>query len=91
MVLGMQNDLTDLMHEKVLIVHYSLVGRWSLRLFKRGTVTVSHPCCGFVERSLNDFPLECAKRWTDTLNPAIDRTTWSSEAVSDPLAVARWP
>ncbi|KDR68531.1 hypothetical protein GALMADRAFT_129242 [Galerina marginata CBS 339.88] len=23
---------------------------------------------------------QCAKRWTDTLNPAIDRTTWSSEA-----------
>lgn len=27
---------------------------------------------------------ECAKRWTDTLNPAIDRTTWTSEAVSFP-------
>ncbi|KAJ7587474.1 hypothetical protein C8J56DRAFT_1164962 [Mycena floridula] len=23
---------------------------------------------------------QCAKRWTDTLNPAIDRTTWTSEA-----------
>ncbi|TFK36742.1 hypothetical protein BDQ12DRAFT_654112 [Crucibulum laeve] len=23
---------------------------------------------------------QCAKRWTDTLNPAIDRTTWSAEA-----------
>ncbi|KIY53731.1 hypothetical protein FISHEDRAFT_17615, partial [Fistulina hepatica ATCC 64428] len=23
---------------------------------------------------------QCAKRWTDTLNPAIDRTSWSSEA-----------
>lgn len=23
---------------------------------------------------------QCAKRWTDTLNPAIDRTTWSPEA-----------
>lgn len=25
---------------------------------------------------------ECAKRWTDTLNPAIDRTTWTPEGVS---------
>ncbi|KAJ7767279.1 hypothetical protein B0H16DRAFT_1521530 [Mycena metata] len=24
--------------------------------------------------------LECAKRWCDTLNPAIDRTAWSAEA-----------
>ncbi|KNZ77566.1 Myb-related protein B [Termitomyces sp. J132] len=23
---------------------------------------------------------QCAKRWTDTLNPAIDRTTWTAEA-----------
>ncbi|KAG6840891.1 hypothetical protein C0991_003415 [Blastosporella zonata] len=23
---------------------------------------------------------QCAKRWTDTLNPAIDRTTWTPEA-----------
>ncbi|KAG6877499.1 hypothetical protein C0993_006601 [Termitomyces sp. T159_Od127] len=23
---------------------------------------------------------QCAKRWTDTLNPAIDRTTWTSQA-----------
>ena len=23
--------------------------------------------------------LECAKRWTDTLNPSIDRTTWTPE------------
>ncbi|KAF5342059.1 hypothetical protein D9611_002071 [Ephemerocybe angulata] len=23
---------------------------------------------------------QCAKRWTDTLNPAIDRTTWSPES-----------
>ncbi|KAF9459951.1 hypothetical protein BDZ94DRAFT_1267037 [Collybia nuda] len=23
---------------------------------------------------------QCAKRWTDTLNPAIDRTTWSPDA-----------
>ncbi|KAF8872752.1 Homeodomain-like protein [Mucidula mucida] len=22
---------------------------------------------------------QCAKRWTDTLNPAIDRTTWTPE------------
>jgi hypothetical protein len=26
--------------------------------------------------------LECAKRWTDTLNPAIDRTTWTPDSVS---------
>jgi len=23
---------------------------------------------------------QCAKRWTDTLNPAIDRTTWTADA-----------
>jgi hypothetical protein len=31
---------------------------------------------------------ECAKRWTDTLNPAIDRTTWTPEAVGFPLLPA---
>lgn len=29
--------------------------------------------------------VECAKRWTDTLNPAIDRTTWSTESVGAKL------
>ncbi len=23
--------------------------------------------------------IECAKRWTDTLNPSIDRSTWTPE------------
>ena len=31
------------------------------------------------------LPLECAKRWTDTLNPAIDRTTWT--AAQDDLLI----
>lgn len=31
--------------------------------------------------SMSDYLSECAKRWTDTLNPAIDRTTWTAEAV----------
>jgi Myb-like DNA-binding domain len=30
----------------------------------------------------NQSIAECAKRWTDTLNPAIDRTTWTPDAVS---------
>lgn len=34
------------------------------------------------------FSSECAKRWTDTLNPAIDRTTWTSEAVSFPRFIS---
>lgn len=42
-----------------------------------------HSLYRLLDTVLMTCPEECAKRWTDTLNPAIDRTNWSPEAVCD--------
>lgn len=70
------------------LIQYGTDGRWWQQLCRAGIVTVRDASLASPARTLNPF-VECAKRWTDTLNPTIDRTTWTPDAVRTPSPTFR--
>lgn len=66
-----------------LLILFVQDGLSSRRWCKPGTVIVSaRSSCTQHRSHICALSIECAKRWTDTLNPSIDRTTWTPEGVS---------
>lgn len=77
----MEHGVWSLTSSALLKSHFLLQGGHSSRpWFRQGIVIVS-PLHQLLNTIPDLFTTECAKRWTDTLNPAIDRTTWTPEAV----------
>ncbi len=60
--------------------------RWSMVASLVGTRNSDRRSCRAAALMHHAYAtLECAKRWTDTLNPSIDRTSWTPE--SDALLI----
>ena len=70
---GMKCVSSPSLFAELLIISVILGGLSLLRWWRPATAVVSHPIVCYVVRVPTVTPAECAKRWQDTLNPAIDR------------------